>query len=82
MKPKNVKKGLIRVSHTVLQRCSQESVFRSKCPACPNGVLLVCRDQESLAIINLDCCIACGQQVMYTDKYIAGQPVLDKMGKN
>lgn len=82
-KPKKVEERILRVSHARLQRVSSESAFRSRCPACEKGILLVCRDQETFAIINTDCCVLCGQRVIYTDRFIAGWPVVDvTVGKN
>ncbi len=74
---------ILKVSHARLQRWSSDSPFKSKCPACPKGILLVCRDQETFALINTDTCISCGQRVIYKDKFIAGCPVVDvTIGKN
>ena len=75
--PKNVNAPAIRVSHTKLERWSEESDFKSKCPACEKGLLLVMRDQVTFALINVDRCVSCGQTVIYTDKFIAGSPVTD-----
>jgi len=72
----NDKKLPLLVSHTDLERVS-ESPYRSRCPACNKGVLFVHRDQTTLALINADRCTYCGQLVIYTDKIIAGEPVLD-----
>jgi hypothetical protein len=76
-KPHNAHAPVIRVRHADLQRCSEESVFRVKCPVCKEGILLVLRDQVTFQIINLDCCVSCGQHVVYTDKFIGGEPVYE-----
>lgn len=76
-KPVNYDKPPRKLSHASLTRVGDESPFRSKCPVCPNGVLLVQRDQKSFALQNLDSCVVCGQRVIYTDKFINGEPVTD-----
>lgn len=54
------------VRHSKLQRIS-DSPFRSQCPVCELGVLLVHRDQETFQLRKQDCCILCGQQYIYED---------------
>ena len=54
-----------------------EGGFKRECPACERGVLLVRRDQKTLALINMDTCTLCAQRFMYTDVTIAGAPVQD-----
>lgn len=76
-KPKNVHAPAIRVSHSQLARWGDESDFKSKCPACEKGLLLVMRDQTTFQLINVDRCVSCGQLVIYTDKFIGGEPVYD-----
>ncbi len=73
----NIKKLPLLVSHTDLERFSTESDYRSRCPECNTGLLLVNRDQMTLSLINVDRCTFCGQLMIYTDKFIAGEPVLD-----
>ncbi len=81
-KPNNVRaKPLQRVSHATLTRWCDESDYRSKCPACDEGILLVLRDQVTHALINVDRCVGCGQTVIYTDKFIGGEPVVDLNAK-
>jgi len=72
----NAKKLPLLVSHADLERVS-ESLYRSRCPACSKGVLFVHRSQATLELINVDRCTYCGQLVVYTDKFIADEPVLD-----
>jgi uncharacterized protein (DUF983 family) len=71
----NTRAPAIRVCHAKLQRCSEGSDYRVRCPACANGILLVLRDQVTFALINVDRCVSCGQTVVYTDKEINGEPV-------
>lgn len=62
----------IRVSHASLKKLSDESPFKVRCPECPKGILLVSRNQQTLALAREDHCILCGQRFVYTDKDIAG----------
>jgi len=72
----NYQKPSIRVTHATLeQRDDEEGPFRRKCPVCPDGLLLVGRDQKTLRILATDHCIVCGQRVEYTDEAIDGWPV-------
>jgi predicted RNA-binding Zn-ribbon protein involved in translation (DUF1610 family) len=72
---KNIHEPPVEVVHSAMQRCSDESDFKSVCPKCPDGMLLVMRDQKSFQIINVDRCIVCGQQFIYMDSTIAGSTV-------
>ena len=82
MKLKNLERKILRVSHARLQRLNKnDSVFKSRCPACPKGILLVRRHQETFDIINIDACVACGQRVVYTDRFIAGHQVVDVLAE-
>jgi hypothetical protein len=88
MRPVNVDKPPIRVSHAKLERDSANSAFRSVCPVCPcpddmgPGTLPVARDPKTFAIINIDRCTLCGQQFIYTDATINGAKVVDVAPKN
>lgn len=75
----NFAKAPIRVLHSALTRASGESDYRSNCPACVRGILLVYRDQKTMALRRLDCCTLCAQHVFYLDAQIAGEalPPLD-----
>lgn len=70
--PQNVDKPVIEVSHASLKRAS-DGPYRSHCPVCNNGFLLVRRDQKTLRLLKLDICLGCGQRVRYTDSHIAGE---------
>lgn len=78
--PHNVRKPAIRVSHSNLKRWNDDSPYKSICPVCEKGPLLVCRDQTTFRLINVDRCLGCGQMFVYTDEIIGGEPVaqLDK----
>jgi len=60
----------VAVKHTELKRTGS-SAYRSECPFCPEGVLLVRRDQKTMLLLREDNCIGCGQHVVYTDDSIA-----------
>jgi hypothetical protein len=62
----NIEKPVLRVAHASLTR-SDISVFRSWCPVCKEGVLLVTRDPRTLRLAAQDNCVLCGQRVEYTD---------------
>ena len=83
MKPgERVEAPPLAVGHAKLERLSQESAFKSVCPVCKEGALLVARDPTSFSLINLDRCTYCAQQYLYTDKTIAGAPVADVVQDN
>jgi len=54
------------VRHSDLKRYG-DSVFKSVCPACSDGILLVYRDQQTFKLQEGDRCVACGQAFRYTD---------------
>ena len=68
----NLHQPVLAVRHADLERASDESDFKSVCPACKRGVLLVRRDQQTFALVRHDTCTLCGQHVYYTDETIAG----------
>lgn len=57
----------IEVKHANLERVSDNSIFRSICPVCAEGTLLVGRDQTTFKLVAEDNCILCGQHFIYTD---------------
>jgi hypothetical protein len=68
-----------RVSHASMSRVD-ESPFRSQCPVCKDGLLLVYRTSLSLRPSRYDNCVACGALFYYTDLMINGEwvyPPLD-----
>ena len=73
----DIKTPPIRVSHTALERYCKDSPYRSKCPSCTKGVLLITRDPQTFSLCNVDFCIGCGRMVIYMDTSIAGEPLLD-----
>ena len=64
-RPINIGNKPIEVKHSDLER-TDESIYRSSCPVCKEGILLVGRDDD-FKLSELDICVACGQYVIYTD---------------
>lgn len=62
----NVKKEPLEIRHQDLKR-ADDSLFRSHCPSCLEGVLLMIRDQISFKIQPYDNCLRCGRRFIYTD---------------
>jgi hypothetical protein len=60
----------LNVLHSELTRSDAESAYKSQCPTCQVGLLLTQRAQRSLRLRREDCCIACGQKVLYMDEAI------------
>lgn len=71
----NLNKVVLRIKHTDLERSSEESPFRSLCPVCKQGFLLVRRHGTTLS--HYDNCILCGQHFIYLDDSIAGLALID-----
>lgn len=71
--PVNLNADPIQVSHAQLERWDEDSLFKSKCPVCDNGVLLVAREGPELNLSRIDRCISCGQVVVYTGIGIGGE---------
>lgn len=63
----NIYKVPIKIMHSELERADDNSIFRSECPVCNVGILLVTRDKVTFKLIAEDLCILCGQHVVYTD---------------
>lgn len=73
MTGENIGKNPVRVRHTELQRVNETSPFRSWCPVCRQGILLVGR--TGLVLNRVDRCTMCGQLIIYEDDEIAGEPL-------
>lgn len=56
----------IHVKHADLVRIG-DSMYRSKCPVCSDGHLLVNRDQVTMDLLAADRCVLCGQLFIYDD---------------
>ena len=65
----NIDAAPIRIAHAELVRASDESLFRSKCMKCKDGVMLVYREEGVFSgrLRAEDNCIGCGQRYIYTD---------------
>ena len=63
----------IHVRHSSLKRIG-DSAYRSSCPCCRVGILLVRRDSDGQITPN-DNCITCGQAFIYDDMHIAQETV-------
>jgi len=63
----NLEKLPLFVKHQDLERLSENSPFRSKCPTCKNGLLMMERDFETYKLKNTDRCLLCGQRYVYYD---------------
>ncbi len=71
MAGENIERPILQVTHANLER-ADASPFRSTCPTCREGLLLVRREGMFGALLNLDSCTLCGQRVLYTDRMISG----------
>jgi len=65
--PVNAEKPILDVLHSELQRYSDSSMYKSKCPVCEEGLLLIGRNQENHKLLEVDYCVLCGQHVRYLD---------------
>ncbi len=63
----NLGKPVIQVRHSELERLDDESLFKSQCPECKQGILLVRRDPRTFKISNIDRCLLCSQLFEYQD---------------
>ena len=61
----NINKPVLRVSHKSLERAYGSSQYRSMCPVCKEGVLLLHRNNTTFRLERADYCILCGQRVYY-----------------
>ena len=62
----NIKAPIYEVPHTALSRYG-DSMYKSICPSCRIGLLLVNRDKDTFELQEYDRCLLCGQQIRYTD---------------
>ncbi len=67
MKPKNIDNKPIKIYHKNLERYDEESIFKSICPICENGLLLLARGKETFKLLSHDRCTLCGQIFIYED---------------
>lgn len=71
----NAGKDLLPVLHSTLKRFSNESAYKSICPACKQGVLLIRRNDKTFTLERMDICTFCVQFIWYRDKKINGEPL-------
>jgi hypothetical protein len=64
--PGNLSTPPVHVRHSELER-TDSSIYRSFCPVCKGGLLLVRRDPETIELMAEDNCIGCGQAFIYDD---------------
>lgn len=62
----NIEEPVMDIKHSELKRFS-DSPYKSECPKCKKGLLLVGRDPMTLILQKSDYCVLCGQRFIYTD---------------
>lgn len=67
----NIDEPVHKVKHADLKR-SDRSIYRSICPACDSGLLMMRRNEKG-ELLAKDYCTLCGQMYIYTD--------IDKFGE-
>ena len=73
--PANLNAEMISLHHTDLKRTG-DSPYRSECPKCERGVLLIFRDNKN-RLMRHDRCVSCAQRVFYLDDTINDEPLID-----
>jgi len=64
----NVNKPAIKTRHDELERLHNRSPYKSKCPECKKGVLLINREMTPPhRLLDFDRCVLCGQLFQYVD---------------
>jgi len=69
----NLNKPPITVRHADLERASDQSAYRSKCPVCKEGILGMRRDLKTAQLEAHDYCVLCAQPFVYEDIEILRQ---------
>jgi hypothetical protein len=62
----NINEPVIEVDHKDLERYGG-GFFKSVCPKCEEGLLLIGRENETLILKEMDYCVLCGQHYRYLD---------------
>jgi hypothetical protein len=62
-----IREPVLRVKHKELRRFSAMSEYKSTCPKCLDGILMMQRDINTYELLSKDRCILCGQEFEYTD---------------
>jgi hypothetical protein len=65
-RPVNIDKPCTSVRHSELTRVGQ-SPYKSECPTCKKGLLLIHRDWNTFLLEEFDRCVLCGQLFQYLD---------------
>jgi len=73
----NLKEPPIEIKHTDLERVSEDSSYRSWCPKCNKGVLLVSRPLHVFKLNRTERCTLCGQPFWYTDETVNGESFVE-----
>ena len=63
----NYAKPPLKIKHSEIERTNSDTTYRSKCPECKTGALLMKRNQETLELLPDDVCVVCGRRFIYTD---------------
>lgn len=64
---KNLNIAPLEVKHKELKRAEEDSQYKSICPNCERGLLLMQRDNVTFFLKKDDNCILCGRRYVYTD---------------
>lgn len=76
---KNINAPIIECCQLELKRYSKDSEFKTICPECKVGLLLVSRDQKTLELSEYDRCLLCGQRIKYLDiQILRGRDIFNK----
>jgi len=78
----NVKKPIREVRHADLTRSSSESDYKSDCPVCGEGILLVSRPPQKFTLNRYERCTLCGQAFWYTDAGVGHERFLDSQPRH
>ncbi len=63
----NINNPIKIIKYMNLKRYSNESIYKSICPECEEGILFMQRDVNTFKIIDQDRCTLCGQSFRYED---------------
>jgi hypothetical protein len=77
---RNYGNTLVKVVHAKMPRVG-DSAYRSLCPVCQTGHLMVSRNRTSFRLLRADSCTFCCQGFIYQDEKIADEP-LDPLPDN
>lgn len=69
----NIHAPPIEVMHEGLRRLDDESSYKSCCPVCAKGVMLLSRSLASRTLQRFERCTLCGQAFWYMDESVNGE---------